>query len=203
MSRSSFDEYMEKHIPGLEQDFTDALHLLEATRPDDPRSFVANHLLKLSQDEQPDLSALANDSALGKLRDRTLKALESVRSSQVAQTDSRGSSLPEGLKNFTPLADDPEVQGASEGLHALELAVVRDPSSGETISELRRALTSLAEVAAYTSTRARKTHDARTRTGDAAKDFRAHAEGGLHRACGRVPDRHLLSASRSSNTRFA
>ena len=126
------------------------MNLLNADRPVDPLRYVANHLLKLSQDAQPELSTLANDSSLGKLRDRTLKALESLRSSQVAQTYSGGNSLPEGLKNFIPLADCPEVKGASEGLHALELAVARDPSSGESISELRRALTSLAEVAAYT-----------------------------------------------------
>ena len=148
---SNFDEYMEKHIPGLEQDFTDAVNLLEATRPDDPRSFVANHLLKLSQDAQPEQSALANDSTLGKLRDRTLKALESLRSSQVAQTASGGSSLPEGLKNFTPLADSPEVKEASEWLYKFELAVARNPSSGVAVAELRLAVSRLAEVRACAS----------------------------------------------------
>ena len=151
MWRSSFAEYLMESVPGLEKVLTDAVNHLNATRPADPLGSMAAHLLKVSQGAQPSQSDIAEDSELGELRCRTLAALEPLRKRHVAQSEAVANSLPEGLKDFIPLADDPEVKEASEGLYKVELAVARDPSSGDVVAELRLAVSRLAEVRACAS----------------------------------------------------
>ena len=155
MTHSSFREYLETHVPALELVFSDAVNHLNATRPADPLSFVAAYLLKVSNGEKPSQSDIAEDSELGELRCRTRAALEPLRASHFAQTETGANSLPEGLKDFTPLADSPEMKEASEGLYTVELAVARDPSSEDAVAELRLAVSHLAEVRRCTSRHAR------------------------------------------------
>ena len=42
--------------------------------------------------------------------------------------------LPEALRSFTPLAEEPSIERASKGLHELELAVARAPDSEEAVA---------------------------------------------------------------------
>ena len=56
--------------------------------------------------------------------------------------------LPAGLKDFKPLAAEPEIKAASAKLHELELALVKAPSSETARSELRAAAATLEEVTA-------------------------------------------------------
>ena len=67
--------------------------------------------------------------ALQALRDQTQAVLR--------PSSGTTSSLPEGLKDFTRLAKDPEIAAIAAGLHELELAVARDPTSEEALAALR------------------------------------------------------------------
>ena len=67
--------------------------------------------------------------ALQALRDQTQAVLR--------PSSGTTSSLPEALKDFTPLAKEPEIAAIAAGLHELELAVARDPASEEALAALR------------------------------------------------------------------
>ena len=59
---------------------------------------------------------------------------------QAAEAEAAGAAhatkLPAGLKDFKPLAAEPEIKAASAKLHELELALVKAPSSEKARSEL-------------------------------------------------------------------
>ena len=71
---------------------------------------------------------------------------------QAAEAEAAGAAhatkLPAGLKDFKPLAAEPEIKVASAKLHELELALVKAPSSETARSELRAAAATLEEVTA-------------------------------------------------------
>ena len=71
---------------------------------------------------------------------------------QAAEAEAAGAAhatkLPAGLKDFKPLAAEPEIKAASAKLHELELALVKAPSSETARSELRAAAATLEEVTA-------------------------------------------------------
>ena len=80
----------------------------------------------------------AASPALQALRDKTqavLAKLEAAKPSTAAAGPT--SSLPDGLKDFTPLAKEPEIEKIAAGLHELELAVVRNPTSEAALAALR------------------------------------------------------------------
>ena len=71
---------------------------------------------------------------------------------QAAEAEAAGAAhatkLPAGLKDFKPLAAEPEIEAASAKLHELELALVKAPSSETARSELRAAAATLEEATA-------------------------------------------------------
>ena len=71
---------------------------------------------------------------------------------QAAEAEAAGAAhatkLPAGLKDFKPLAAEPEIKAASAKLHELELALVKAPSSETARSELRAAAATLEEATA-------------------------------------------------------
>jgi len=80
----------------------------------------------------------AASPALQALRDQTqavLAKLEAAKPSTAAASTT--SSLPDALKDFTPLAKEPEIAAIAAGLHELELAVVRNPTSEAALAALR------------------------------------------------------------------
>ena len=87
----------------------------------------------------------AASPALQALRDQTqavLAKLEAAKPSTAAAGTT--SSLPDGLKDFTPLAKEPAIEKIAAGLHELELAVVRNPTSEAALAALRAATGKLA-----------------------------------------------------------
>ena len=84
---------------------------------------------------------------LRSLADRVLQPLREQRE-QSAATEDHATKLPAGLKDFTPLAKEPEIKEAAAGLHALELALVKAPSSEAARSELSAAVARLEEATA-------------------------------------------------------
>ena len=77
--------------------------------------------------------------------EKTLNPLRETRSNETDKSDEHAAKLPEALKSFTPLASEQEIKGASKGLHELELAVARAPTSVSSIAALQSQLDVLAE----------------------------------------------------------
>ncbi len=80
----------------------------------------------------------AASPALQALREKAqavLAKLEAAKPSTAAAGTT--ASLPDGLKDFTPLAKEPEIKAIAEGLHELDLAVARSHTSEAALAALR------------------------------------------------------------------
>jgi hypothetical protein len=73
--------------------------------------------------------------ALRKQTQAVLAKLEAVKPSTAAAGTT--ASLPDGLKDFTPLAKEPEIAAIAAGLHELDLAVARNHTSEAALAGLR------------------------------------------------------------------
>ena len=72
-----------------------------------------------------------------KLREWVQATLAKLQAAQPSTAASGTTSLPDGLKDFTPLAKEPEIAAIAAGLHELELAVARNPTSEAALAALR------------------------------------------------------------------
>ena len=93
----------------------------------------------------------AASPALQALRVKTqavLAKLEAAKPSTAAAGTT--ASLPDGLKDFTPLANEPEIKAIAAGLHELELAVARSHTSEAALAE-KLALATQAKIDARTA----------------------------------------------------
>ena len=79
----------------------------------------------------------AASPALQALRDQTQAVLGELEAAKPSTTAAGTASLPAGLKDFTPLAKEPEIAAIAAGLHELELAVARNPTSEPALAALR------------------------------------------------------------------
>ena len=84
--------------------------------------------------------------ALQALRDQTKAVLAKLDAAKPSTAAASPASLPDGLKDFTPLAKEPEIAGIASGLHDLELAVARSPSSEAALAALRAEAEKLAQA---------------------------------------------------------
>lgn len=82
--------------------------------------------------------AAAASPALQALREKVQAVLAELEAAKPA-TAAAGTtaSLPDGLKDFTPLAKEPEIKAIAEGLHGLDLAVARSHTSEAALAALR------------------------------------------------------------------
>ena len=80
----------------------------------------------------------AASPALQALRDQVQAVLAKLEAAKPA-TAAAGTtaSLPDGLKDFTPLAEEPEIKAITAGLHELELPVARSHTSEAALAALR------------------------------------------------------------------
>ena len=80
----------------------------------------------------------AASPALQALREKVQAVLAELEAAKPA-TAAAGTtaSLPDGLKDFTPLAKEPEIKAIAEGLHELDLAVARSHTSEAALAALR------------------------------------------------------------------
>ena len=72
-----------------------------------------------------------------KLRERVQATLAKLETAQPSTAVAGTTSLPEGLKDFTPLAKEPEIETIAVGLHELELAVAQNLGSEAALEALR------------------------------------------------------------------
>ena len=72
-----------------------------------------------------------------KLRERVQATLAKLEAAQPSTAAAGTTSLPDGLKDFTPLAKEPEIAAIAAGLHELELAVAQNPCSEAALEALR------------------------------------------------------------------
>ena len=79
----------------------------------------------------------AASPALQALRDQVQAVLAKLEAAKPATAAAGTASLPEGLKDFTPLAKEPEIKAIAEGLHEPELAVARSHTSEAALAALR------------------------------------------------------------------
>ena len=79
----------------------------------------------------------AASPALQVLRDQTQAVLAELEAAKPSTAAAGTTSLPDGLKDFTPLAKEPEIAAIAAGLHELELAVARNPASEAALVALR------------------------------------------------------------------
>ena len=79
----------------------------------------------------------AASPALQALRDQVQAVLAKLEAAKPATAAAGTASLPEGLKDFTPLAKEPEIKAIAEGLHELDLAVARSHTSEAALAALR------------------------------------------------------------------
>ena len=91
----------------------------------------------------------AASPALQALREKTQAVLAELEAAKPA-TAAAGTtaSLPDGLKDFTPLAKEPEIKAIAEGLHELDLAVARSHTSEAALAALRAEAEKLAKLKA-------------------------------------------------------
>ena len=82
------------------------------------------------------------------LQQHVATTLRHLRNASAEAPREEATRLPEALRSFTPLAEEPSIRRASEGLHVLELAVARAPDSEEAVGALRSALKTLSEAVA-------------------------------------------------------
>ena len=89
----------------------------------------------------------AASPALQALREQVQAVLAELEAAKPA-TAAAGTtaSLPDGLKDFTPLAEEPEVKAITAGLHALELPVARNHTSEAALAALRAEAKKLAQA---------------------------------------------------------
>ena len=79
----------------------------------------------------------AASPALQALRDQVQAVLAELKAAKPATAAAGTASLPDGLKDFTPLAKEPEIKAIAEGLHELDLAVARSHTSEAALAALR------------------------------------------------------------------
>ena len=79
----------------------------------------------------------ASSLALQALREKTQAVLAKLEAAKPATAAAGTASLPDGLKDFTPLAKEPEIKAIAEGLHELDLAVARSHTSEAALAALR------------------------------------------------------------------
>ena len=80
----------------------------------------------------------AASPALQALRDQVQAVLAKLEAAKPSTTAAGTTvSLPDGLKDFTPLAMQPEIKAIAEGLHDLDLAVARSHTSEAALAALR------------------------------------------------------------------
>ena len=72
-----------------------------------------------------------------KLRERVQATLAKLETAQPSTAVAGTTSLPEGLKDFTPLAKEPEIETIAVGLHEPELAVAQNLGSEAALEALR------------------------------------------------------------------
>ena len=89
----------------------------------------------------------AASPALQALRDQVQAVLAELKAAKPA-TAAAGTtaSLPDGLKDFTPLANEPEIKAITAGLHELELPVARSHTSEAALAALRAEAKKLAQA---------------------------------------------------------
>ena len=89
----------------------------------------------------------AASPALQALREKVQAVLAELEAAKPA-TAAAGTtaSLPDGLKDFTPLAEEPEIKAIAEGLHELDLAVARSHTSDAAQAALRAEAKKLAQA---------------------------------------------------------
>ena len=118
------------------------------------RCFARRSCSRLRPRRPPPTSPSAS-LALAPLRslvDQVLRPLQPLREQRQSSLSSSSSmedhatKLAAGLKDFTTLSAEPEIKEAAAGLHALELAIAKAPSSKAARSELRAAVARLEEA---------------------------------------------------------
>ena len=118
------------------------------------RCFARRSCSRLRPRRPPPTSPSAS-LALAPLRslvDQVLRPLQPLREQRQSSLSSSSSmedhatKLAAGLKDFTTLSAEPEIKEAAAGLHALELTIVKAPSSEAARSELRAAVARLEEA---------------------------------------------------------
>ena len=92
--------------------------------------------------------------ALLALAEKALQPVRDARSQAEAESDKHAAKLPDALKSFVPLASEPEIKSASEGLHEHELAVAQSPTSAAANEALQAKLDVLGECTRATAARA-------------------------------------------------
>ena len=88
----------------------------------------------------------AASPALQALRDQVQAVLAKLEAAKPATAAAGTASLPDGLKDFTPLAEEPEIKAITAGLHALELPVARSHTSDSALAALRAEAKKLAQA---------------------------------------------------------
>ncbi len=89
----------------------------------------------------------AASPALQALQEKTQAVLAELEAAKPATAAaSTTASLPDGLKDFTPLAEEPEIKAIAEGLHELDLAVARSHTSEAALAALRAEAKMLAQA---------------------------------------------------------
>ena len=88
----------------------------------------------------------AASPALQALRDQVQAVLAKLEAAKPATAAAGTASLPDGLKDFTPLAKEAEIKAITAGLHELDLAVVRSHTSEVALAALRTEAKKLAQA---------------------------------------------------------
>ena len=157
---ASFKAYLAEH--GVEEAMSVAVDRVMKERPPDPVAAIGRILCGI--DAAAPAATPTELTASGAARpssEPATKELQELRAKmdallaplqQAVEAEAAGAAhatkLPAGLKDFKPLAAEPEIEAASAKLHELELALVKAPSSETARSELRAAAATLEEVTA-------------------------------------------------------
>ena len=150
---TALDPKVTKVWQALEPLMTDALSACVLQDPADPLGFVIERLSEAHKQggsanhPKPATKATKELQELRAKMDALLAPLQQAAEAEAAGA-AHATKLPAGLKDFKPLAAEPEIEAASAKLHELELALVKAPSSETARSELRAAAATLEEVTA-------------------------------------------------------
>ncbi len=150
---AALDPKVTKVWQALEPLMTDALSACVLQDPADPLGFVIERLSEAHKQggsanhPKPATKATKELQELRAKMDALLAPLQQAAEAEAAGA-AHATKLPAGLKDFKPLAAEPEIKAASAKLHELELALVKAPSSETARSELRAAAATLEEVTA-------------------------------------------------------
>ena len=150
---AALDPKVTKVWQALEPLMTDALSACVLQDPADPLGFVIERLSEAHKQggsanhPKPATKATKELQELRAKMDALLAPLQRAAEAEAAGA-AHATKLPAGLKDFKPLAAEPEIEAASAKLHELELALVKAPSSETARSELRAAAATLEEVTA-------------------------------------------------------